>query len=114
MLEKHSSPKIILVRPQMQENIGATARAMANFALHDLYLVNPRENLGDKAYALSAGATDILGCCVKIMRRSTSFELMDTAWTNEFRWFVPCGSIHCKEVKWSCCHRSAGTPTLAS
>jgi tRNA/rRNA methyltransferase len=55
-----NNPKIILVRPQMQENVGATARAMANFALSDLYLVNPREALEDKAYAMSSGATDIL------------------------------------------------------
>jgi tRNA/rRNA methyltransferase len=55
-----SSPKIILIRPQMQENIGATARAMANFTLSELRLVNPREVLNEKAYATSAGATDIL------------------------------------------------------
>lgn len=55
-----NNPKIILVRPQMQENVGATARAMANFALNDLYLVNPRDPLEDKAYAMSSGATDIL------------------------------------------------------
>jgi tRNA/rRNA methyltransferase len=54
------NPKIILVRPQMQENIGATARAMANFSLNDLSLVNPREELCEKAYAMSSGATYIL------------------------------------------------------
>ncbi|MFT6071539.1 MAG: tRNA/rRNA methyltransferase [Alphaproteobacteria bacterium] len=54
------TPKIILVRPQIQENIGATARAMANFSLSNLSLVKPREALGDKAYAMSSGASDIL------------------------------------------------------
>lgn len=36
-------PAIILVRPQMGENIGAAARAMANFGLGDLRLVAPRD-----------------------------------------------------------------------
>ncbi len=36
-------PAIILVRPQMGENIGATARAMANFGLTDLRIVAPRD-----------------------------------------------------------------------
>lgn len=54
------NPQIILIRPQMQENVGATARAMANFALNDLSLVNPREQLTEKAYAMSSGATHIL------------------------------------------------------
>jgi tRNA/rRNA methyltransferase len=33
----------VLVRPQLPENIGAAARAMANFGLSDLRLVAPRE-----------------------------------------------------------------------
>jgi tRNA/rRNA methyltransferase len=37
-------PIIILVEPQLGENIGMTARAMANFGLHHMRLVNPREN----------------------------------------------------------------------
>ena len=36
-------PAIILVAPQMGENIGAAARAMANFGLTDLRLVSPRD-----------------------------------------------------------------------
>ena len=36
-------PAIILVRPQLAVNIGMCARAMANFGLSDLRLVNPRE-----------------------------------------------------------------------
>jgi tRNA/rRNA methyltransferase len=37
------SPAIILCEPQLGENIGAAARAMANFGLWDLRLVNPRD-----------------------------------------------------------------------
>ncbi len=36
-------PAIILVRPQLGVNIGACARAMANFGLTDLRLVSPRD-----------------------------------------------------------------------
>ena len=35
-------PAIILVRPQLAVNIGMCARAMANFGLDDLRLVNPK------------------------------------------------------------------------
>jgi tRNA/rRNA methyltransferase len=55
-------PVIILVRPQLAVNIGMCARAMANFGLDDLRLVNPREGwprvgeYRDVAYAAAAGA----------------------------------------------------------
>ena len=37
------APVVILVRPQMGENIGAAARAMLNFGLDELRLVDPRD-----------------------------------------------------------------------
>ncbi|ACT58280.1 RNA methyltransferase [Hirschia baltica] len=50
-------PAIILVSPQMGENIGATARVMANFGLKDLRIINPRDGWpNDKADTMSAGA----------------------------------------------------------
>jgi len=52
----------ILVRPQLPENIGAVARAMANFALHDLRIVNPLCDILDKkAVATATGADYLLG-----------------------------------------------------
>lgn len=52
------APAICLVNPQMGENIGAAARAMANFGLEELLIVNPRDGWpNEKAVALSAGAT---------------------------------------------------------
>ena len=36
-------PAIILAEPQLGENIGMVARAMANFGLAELRLVNPRD-----------------------------------------------------------------------
>ena len=56
-----SVPAIILVNTQMPENIGATARAMRNFGLSELYLVAPREPFPNKrASDLAAHAADIL------------------------------------------------------
>jgi tRNA/rRNA methyltransferase len=37
------APTVVLVNPQLGENIGMAARAMANFGLFDLALVDPRE-----------------------------------------------------------------------
>ncbi len=54
-------PAIILMEPQLGENIGAAARAMANFALDDLRLVAPREAWpNEKARAAAAGADAVL------------------------------------------------------
>ena len=36
-------PIFILVRPQLGENIGAVARAMANFGIEELRIVAPRD-----------------------------------------------------------------------
>ena len=56
-----SHPAIILVCPQLAENIGMTARAMMNCGLTHLRLVTPRENhLSAKAIAASSGADEIL------------------------------------------------------
>ncbi len=56
-----ATPAIILMEPQLGENIGAAARAMANFALDDLRLVAPREPWpNDKARAASAGADIVI------------------------------------------------------
>jgi tRNA/rRNA methyltransferase len=54
-------PVVILVEPQLGENIGAAARAMANFGLSQLRLVKPRQAWpNDKARMMAAGADRIL------------------------------------------------------
>ena len=54
-------PVIVLVEPQLAENIGATARAMANFGLARLRLVAPRQPWPNaKAHMMAAGADRIL------------------------------------------------------
>jgi len=55
------SPAIILSEPQLGENIGACARAMANFGLSDLRLVKPRDGWPNpKAEAMAAGAANLI------------------------------------------------------
>lgn len=54
-------PVVVLVEPQMGENIGAAARAMANFGLGRLRLVKPRQGWpNEKATVMAAGADRIL------------------------------------------------------
>lgn len=54
-------PAIILVEPQMADNIGMVARAMANFALEDLRLVAPRDGWpNDKARFAASGAHPVI------------------------------------------------------
>ncbi|MGH7047506.1 MAG: RNA methyltransferase [Stellaceae bacterium] len=54
-------PAIILVEPQLGENIGTAARAMMNCALDDLRLVRPRDGWpSDRAVAAASGADGVL------------------------------------------------------
>lgn len=56
-----NTPVVILVRPQMAENIGTTARAMANGGLFHLRLVNPRDGWPQsRAWRVASGADRIL------------------------------------------------------
>ncbi|MFT4151065.1 MAG: RNA methyltransferase [Paracoccaceae bacterium] len=54
-------PVFILVRPQMGENIGAAARAMLNFGLERMRIVDPRDGWPNpKAVAMASGAGRVL------------------------------------------------------
>src|ERR1700751_2661468 len=53
-------PVVILVEPQLGENIGMAARAMGNFALSRLRLVNPRDGWPNIAAQRAAAADHIL------------------------------------------------------
>ncbi|MGF1474069.1 MAG: RNA methyltransferase [Geminicoccaceae bacterium] len=56
-----SEPVVILVRPQMGENVGAAARAMLNFGLTRLRLVAPQCGWPNaKTVAASSGAFSVL------------------------------------------------------
>lgn len=56
-----AAPVMVLVRPQLGENIGAAARGMLNFGLEHLRLVAPRDGWPNPAaVALAAGAGRVL------------------------------------------------------
>lgn len=53
-------PAIILVRPQLGENIGKAARAMLNFGLTELRLVAPRDGWPNSSAGPAAAGADII------------------------------------------------------
>ncbi|MET0481298.1 MAG: RNA methyltransferase [Aestuariivirgaceae bacterium] len=55
------APCVILVNPQLGENIGTAARAMANFSLSELRIVAPRDGWPSaKALAAASGADQLI------------------------------------------------------
>jgi tRNA/rRNA methyltransferase len=58
---EQAAPVVILVEPQLGENIGTSARAMANFGLSELRLVKPRDDWPNpRARAAASGADRVL------------------------------------------------------
>jgi tRNA/rRNA methyltransferase len=55
-----AQPAIVLVRPQLGENIGKAARAMLNFGLSDLRLVAPRDGWPNPDAGPAASGADIV------------------------------------------------------
>lgn len=55
---------VILCRPSHGGNIGSTARAMKTMGLTKLHLVQPKKFPTDEAYALAAGADDVLDSAI--------------------------------------------------
>jgi tRNA/rRNA methyltransferase len=55
-----NKPVIVLVRPQLGENIGKAARAMLNFGLTELRLVTPRDGWPNPSAGPAASGADIV------------------------------------------------------
>jgi tRNA/rRNA methyltransferase len=55
-----AAPAIILVRPQLGENIGKAARAMLNFGLTEMRLVAPRDGWPNSSAGPAAAGADIV------------------------------------------------------
>ena len=53
-------PVIVLVRPQLGENIGKGARAMLNFGLVEMRLVNPRDGWPNPSAGPAAAGADVV------------------------------------------------------
>jgi tRNA/rRNA methyltransferase len=59
------APAVVLVNPQLGENIGTAARAMANFGLHELHIVDPRDGWpNERALKAASGADWIIQSAV--------------------------------------------------
>jgi tRNA/rRNA methyltransferase len=54
------NPVIVLVRPQLGENIGKAARAMLNFGLSEMRLVSPRDGWPNPSAGPAASGADIV------------------------------------------------------
>jgi tRNA/rRNA methyltransferase len=73
------SPAVILVEPQLADNIGMVARAMANFGLDELRLVAPRDGWpNEKARIAASGANYVIEDAVAYPTLEAS--LADTNW----------------------------------
>jgi tRNA/rRNA methyltransferase len=73
------TPAVILVEPQLADNIGMVARAMANFGLDELRLVAPRDGWpNEKARIAASGANYV----IEDARAHTTFEdaIADLNW----------------------------------
>src|SRR5437660_7141414 len=66
-------PIIVLVEPQLGENIGAAARVMANFALSRLRLVRPRDGWPNIQARRSASGAD------RILDDAALYESLEAA-----------------------------------
>jgi tRNA/rRNA methyltransferase len=68
-----SHPIIILVRPQLGENIGKAARAMLNFGLTELRLVAPRDGWPNPSAGPAAAGADV------VLERARVFDTLAQA-----------------------------------
>ena len=69
---------MILVEPQMGENIGTAARAMLNFGLTEMRLVNPRDGWpNERARAVSSGADAVIDNVVVYPRSEEAVADLD-------------------------------------
>ncbi len=66
-------PVVVLVEPQLGENIGAAARAMANFGLSKLRLVKPRQEWPNSEARKMASGAD------RILRSAVLFDSLEAA-----------------------------------
>jgi tRNA/rRNA methyltransferase len=72
-IELKPTPAVILCEPQLGENIGTAARAMANFGLWDLRLVKPRDGWPNERATAAASRAD------HVIERVRVFDTLEEA-----------------------------------
>ncbi|MGI8705750.1 MAG: RNA methyltransferase [Sphingomicrobium sp.] len=89
-------PVIVLVRPQLGENIGKAARAMLNFGLTEMRLVAPRDGWPNPAAGPAASGADI------VLERARVFDNVQDA-------IADCSNVYASTVR----RRDVVTPVLS-
>ncbi|KPF87110.1 rRNA methyltransferase [Novosphingobium sp. AAP83] len=72
-VNENRQPVMVLVRPQLGENIGKAARAMLNFGLTELRLVTPRDGWPNPSAGPAAAGADI------VLEKAKVFETLADA-----------------------------------
>lgn len=86
MSEQAEQPVIVLVRPQLGENIGKAARAMLNFGLVEMRLVAPRDGWPNHSAGPAAAGAD------EVLERATVHETLAEAVTD-------CANVYATTVR---------------
>ena len=94
-------PVIVLVRPQLGENIGKAARAMLNFGLLDLRLVAPRDGWPNPQAGPAASGADI------VLERAAVFETVADA-------VADCAHVYATTVRKRGVTKPVVTPEVAA
>jgi len=94
-------PIMVLVRPQLGENIGKAARAMLNFGLTDLRLVDPRDGWPNPSAGPAASGADI------VLERAQIFASVAEA-------VADCGQVYATTVRKRGITKPVVTPEVAA
>jgi len=95
------SPVIVLVRPQLGENIGKAARAMLNFGLTEMRLVSPRDGWPNPSAGPAASGADI------VLEQAQVFETVAEA-------VADCPQVYATTVRKRGITKPVVTPELAA
>lgn len=103
MNNPHSTPPpvIVLVRPQLGENIGKAARAMLNFGLTEMRLVTPRDGWPNPSAGPAASGADI------VLEQAQVFESVADA-------VADCQNVYATTVRKRGVTKPVVTPELAA
>jgi tRNA/rRNA methyltransferase len=94
-------PVIVLVRPQLGENIGKAARAMLNFGLTELRLVAPRDGWPNPSAGPAASGADV------VLEKARVFETVAEA-------VADCGHVYATTVRKRGISKPVLTPEAAA
>jgi tRNA/rRNA methyltransferase len=95
------NPVIVLVRPQLGENIGKAARAMLNFGLTEMRLVTPRDGWPNPQAGPAASGADV------VLERAVVFDSVAAA-------VADCGHVYATTVRKRGVTKPVVTPEAAA